>query len=272
VFRISVLHDVHNYGRSFRRTGHHTGLVVRRQNQLDSRLPRSCGWLAVCLVAVIASSAVAKDKPAPAPVRDPERRISKTVHNYMKLKERNIVMQRRDYSCGAAALATVVRYYWGDKVDEEFFLDALDGLLTEEEIIDRIKNGLAMSDLRRVAVKTGYQAVVGKVDFEKLANAKVPLIVGITLNDYDHFVVYRGTDYRWVYLADPIRGNVRLGVREFLDQWQKNAILAIHKRGEKVRETSPLAVREGEITLGELNRQLIRTFPSRRRQALRPVP
>ncbi|NIL97183.1 MAG: hypothetical protein GTO53_06395 [Planctomycetales bacterium] len=238
---------------------------------------RSCRWLAVCLLAAILfapfdRSAAAEDRPRPAPVRDRQRKISKAVTSYTKLKERNIVMQRRDYSCGAAALATVIRYYWGDDVDEEFFLDALDGLLNREEIIDRIKHGLAMSDLRRVAVKTGYHAVVGKVDFKKLAGAKVPLIVGISMDDYDHFVVYRGTDYRWVYLADPIRGNVRLSVQDFLDQWQKNAILAIHKPGEKIRKSSPLAVREEEIALGELNRQLIRTFPSRRRQALRPLP
>ncbi|NIL98051.1 MAG: hypothetical protein GTO76_09505 [Planctomycetales bacterium] len=235
-------------------------------------LPLAWLGLVLCLPTTFIQSAAAGDKPPPAPVRDPAHQISVGVENYMQQKRRNIVMQRRDFSCGAAALATVVRYYWGDKVDEEFFLDALDGLLTEKEVVDRIKHGLAMSDLRRVAVKTGYQAVVGKVDFEKLAGAKVPLIVGITVNDYDHFVVYRGTDYRWVYLADPIRGNLRLGVRDFLDQWQENAILAIHKPGEKVRETSPLAVRPDEIALGELNRQLIRTFPSRRRQGLRPAP
>ena len=205
--------------------------------------------------------------PAGVPIRDPDHNVSKHVKNWKELKQRNIVMQERDYSCGAAALATVVYYYWGDDVDEEYFLDELTDLLTIEEMKDRIKNGLAMTDLRRVAVKTGYQAVVGKLTFSKLAEAKVPLIVGITVGDYDHFVVYRGTDNRWVYLADPIRGNVRLPIGDFLEQWQKNAVLAIHKPGEKVKERSPLSVREGEIAVGELNRQLIRTLPSRRRMA-----
>ena len=43
----------------------------------------------------------------------------------------NIVMQKTDYSCGAAALATICKYYWGDNVDEDLFLRSLDGILTE---------------------------------------------------------------------------------------------------------------------------------------------
>jgi predicted double-glycine peptidase len=172
-------------------------------------------------------------------------------------------MQQRDYSCGAAALATIARYYWGDNANEDIFLEALDHILTEREIADRIENGLAMSDLRRAAVYVGYQAVVGKLTFDKLAEAKVPLIVGISPGGHDHFVVYRGTDFRWVYVADPIRGNVRMTVPDFVKQWQENAVLAIHKPGQKVKETSPLSVRPEEMRRGELNDHLIRTQPQR---------
>lgn len=207
-----------------------------------------------------------------APVRDPQRKVSERIPSWLELKQRNIVMQQRDYSCGAAALATVVRYYWGDDVDEEFYLDALGELLTDEEARDRVENGLAMSDLRRVAVRTGYRAVVGRLTFEKLIESKVPLIVGITVDGFDHFVVYRGTDGWWVYLADPIRGNIRVTVPNFLKQWQENAVLVVHKPGVKVREISPLTVRESEIRLGTVNDQLLRTVPSRQVPVLaRPI-
>jgi hypothetical protein len=101
--------------------------------------------------------------PETPPVRDPERRFQLRVRNYVALKQRNIVMQQQDYSCGAACLATVAKYYWGDDADERLFLEALDEILTEEEIADRIENGLSMADLRRVAVAVGYQAVVGNL-------------------------------------------------------------------------------------------------------------
>jgi predicted double-glycine peptidase len=208
--------------------------------------------------------------PVTPPVRDPQHGFQLRVRDWLELKRRNIVMQRRDYSCGAAALATVGKYYWGDNVDEDLFLRSLDSILSNKEIADRIKNGLAMSDLRKAAVDVGYQAVVGKLTFEKLAESKVPVIVGISPGGHDHFVVYRGTDGMWVYVADPIRGNVRMPIREFTKQWQQNAILVIHKPGQKVKTTSPLHVTWEETQLGMTNDQWIRT--QAQREAATPKP
>jgi hypothetical protein len=198
-----------------------------------------------------------------APIRDPEHVFSKRVWSWKELRTRNIVMQKRDYSCGAAALATMARYYLGDSVDEDFFLDKLDELLTHEEVKDRIENGLALSDLRRVADKTGYEAVVTKLTFEKLADAKVPLLVGITDGEFKHFVVYRGTNFRWVFLADPIRGHVRLTPNEFNRQWQKNLALAISKPNQDVPKTHGLSLTEGDMFWGETSDQLLRTLSDR---------
>jgi predicted double-glycine peptidase len=198
-----------------------------------------------------------------APVRDPDHVFSQRVWSWKELRTRNIVMQRRDYSCGAAALATMARYYLGDSVDEDYFLDILDELLTREEIVDRIKNGLALSDLRRAADKAGYEAVVTKLTFEKLADAKVPLLVGITEGEYKHFVVYRGTNFRWVYLADPIRGHIRLTPNEFNRQWQKNLALAISKPDQDVPKTHGLSLTEGDLFWGETSDQLLRTLSER---------
>jgi hypothetical protein len=218
--------------------------------------------VALFLAAALSTCPVLHAQSGP-PVRDQDHTFSRKVRNYEELKRQNIVMQKRDYSCGAAALATVAKYYWGDNVDEEFFLAILDHLLTIEEAKDRVENGLAMTDLRRAAVEAGYSAVVGKVSFEKLADSKVPLVVGISVDEYDHFVVYRGTDGLYVYLADPIRGNLRLPSHEFIKQWQKNAILAIAKPGVKVKEYSRLSITGNELFLGKLNDQVIRTAGER---------
>ena len=228
----------------------------------------------ICFVTLAQAESKHRDEPAEktkekkevrlgGPVRDSERRFSKRVRDYRSLKRQNIVMQRRDYSCGAAALATVGKYYWGDNVDEEFFLTILDRILTPEEAKERVENGLAMADLRKAAVKAGYKAVVGKLTFEKLGESKVPLIVGIVVNDYDHFVVYRGTDGIHVYLADPIRGNLRIPSQVFIEQWQKNAVLAIANPKKKVKQHSKLSIRADELFLGQLNDQVIRTASER---------
>ena len=192
-----------------------------------------------------------------APVRDPDHIFRRGVSSWQKLRQQNVVMQKRDYSCGAAALATLVRYYWGDDVSETRFLAALDQILTREEAIDRIKNGLTLTDLRRAAVKTGYQASMGKLEFNKLSESRVPLVVGIKVRGYRHFVVYRGTDGYYVYLADPIRGNIRTPAWEFVSQWQENAILAVAKPGRRLPKDSPLLVSYEEAMVGELNKDVV---------------
>jgi len=204
-------------------------------------------------------AAEAEEKSPPAPIRDSKHQFRRHVRNWQQLRRRNVVMQRRDFSCGAAALATLIRYYWGDQVTEDYYLKELDKLLTPEEARDRIENGLSLTDLRRVAVQTGYLAKLGKLPFSKLVESKVPLIVGMTVDGYDHFVVYRGWDGQWVYLADPIQGNVRVHTCKFPKQWQKNAILAVVKRGEKIKEVSALSVRADETFLGAMSWQYIRS-------------
>ena len=232
-------------------------------------LRRSAVLAAVLSAALVAGRSApgaapeAKSKPeekaalAP-PIRDQEHRFHRHVKSWRQLKRENVVMQQRDYSCGAAALATLVRYHWGDDSTEIQFLVDVVRMLSAEEMKERIENGLSLTDLRRLAVRAGYLATIGRLKFEKLRESKVPLIVGITVNEFDHFVVYRGTDDQYVYLADPARGNVRTPVAEFLKQWQKNAVLVVVKRGADPEKKSPLLVSPEEKSLGELNRQYVR--------------
>ena len=201
-----------------------------------------------------------------APIRDGDHQFQLKVPNYVAIRNRNIVMQQRDFSCGAACLATICRYYWGDNVTEDQVLTTLDLMLTAEETEDRIMNGLAMSDLRRAAVKLGYQSVVGTTTFAKLGEMKVPAIVGIEPSGHKHFVVLKGTFGDYVYLADPIRGNIRMPNWEFVEQWQKNAILVVYKPGEKIKKYSALSLTEADILRTQLNDQIIRSQEARQPQ------
>jgi predicted double-glycine peptidase len=131
-------------------------------------------------------------------------------------------------------------------------------MLTVEELKERIENGLALTDLRRLAVRVGYLSTIGRLEFEKLREAKIPLVVGIVVNDFDHFAVYRGTDGRYVYLADPARGKVRTPIPEFLEQWQKNMVLVVVKPGVDPERSSPLLLQPEETLLGQSNRLYLR--------------
>jgi predicted double-glycine peptidase len=211
--------------------------------------------LAVCLLGAGRTMAQGER----APIRNPEYTFRTYVESFKEIKRRNIVMQQFDYSCGAAVIATIARYYWGDNVKETDILDLLPKLhLSDKELKDRIENGLTLTDLRNLANKAGYQASMAKVKFSELAEGKVPVIVGIKVRKHDHFAVFRGADDRYAYLADPIRGNVRTPICDFEEQWQKNAILVIARPNTPVKKVNPMGIYCDEYFRGVLNDQTIR--------------
>ncbi|MFM8574273.1 MAG: C39 family peptidase [Pirellula sp.] len=198
------------------------------------------------------------DERSLVPIWDQTRQFSVFVRNAKEIRTAGTILQQRDFSCGAAALATVLNKFWGDKADETSLLIAIATTLTRAELEERIKNGLTLTDLKRVCDRFGYTTILGKLTIDKLAESKVPLIVGITVNDYDHFVVVRGADKQFVYLADPATGRMRVPIEEFAEQWQKNAVLVVVKPKTLPPKNSPLALTEEEKTVGESNRYFIR--------------
>jgi len=194
-----------------------------------------------------------------APVRDVSRSFQVYPRNAKELRTEGIVMQERDFSCGAAALATVFYHQWQAQVTETQILVALVLMLSADEMRERIERGLSLTDLRRLSLKFGYQAVLGRLTIEKLRDSKIPLIVGITVNQFDHFVVYRGMDDQYVYLADPARGKIRVPILEFEKQWQKSAVLVIIKPQADLTKPSPLMATDQEKSLGIVTQQALRS-------------
>ncbi|MEW4564758.1 C39 family peptidase [Bremerella sp. JC770] len=218
--------------------------------------------LAVVLV-LGAYAASAQGQVSYAPVRDAPRNFQVHVKSWTAFRDQNVVKQQRDFSCGAAALATICRYYWGDNVTENQVLKIVEGNLTREELQERFQNGLAISDLRLAAVKMGYLSTIGKLTIAKLHEAKIPLVVAIRLEETDHFVVVRGIRNGWVYLADPIRGNIRMPLWDFEDRWIENAVLVVVKKGKTKSDVSRLGITHAEMSKGWLNDQVLRTFPEK---------
>ena len=54
-------------------------------------------------------------------------------HTLKELRDLYVIKQQEDYSCGAAALATLMIYYFGDHTSEKEILDRLEAHLTTEE-------------------------------------------------------------------------------------------------------------------------------------------
>jgi predicted double-glycine peptidase len=143
------------------------------------------------------------------------------------LRDQNLIKQRFDFSCGAAALATLLRFGFGDNVTERQILVDLFGLLSEEEKAVRRISGFSLLDLQRVAQAKDYNAQGFRLAPKQLPLLGGAVIVFIEPRGYKHFAVLRGMRGDRVYLADPSRGNIRMSVYNFLEDWLQDDGLGI---------------------------------------------
>ena len=84
-------------------------------------------------------------------------RVDRPVRSMKDLRDQNLVKQRFDFSCGAAALATLLRYGFGENVTERRILVELFDLLSEEEKPVARSMGFSLLHLQRVAQARGLR-------------------------------------------------------------------------------------------------------------------
>lgn len=167
--------------------------------------------------------------------------------DWTQQRDHHVVKQRMDYSCGAAALASIMRYYFQDDVTEKDILTDILNRMTREDLVDRQTKGLSMLDLQEAAERRGYQAVGVKLPLDALPELGGPILVHLETREYRHFAILKGTAEDRVYLADPSRGNMRLPMFRFEKEWSRLALVLgkesfgmPEEHGMKVRPANPV--------------------------------
>jgi len=140
------------------------------------------------------------------------------VRSLLESRQHKVVLQEWDTSCGAAALATLLRFQLGDPVTERTVaLGILRG--TDPDRV-RGRGGFSLLDLKRFAESRGFAAdgYAGLSTGQLLRLA--PAIVPIESLAGDHFVVFRGVVRGQAVLADPAFGNRTLPFAAFESLWK----------------------------------------------------
>ncbi|MBN6149632.1 C39 family peptidase [Xanthomonas sp. AmX2] len=137
---------------------------------------------------------------------------------------RHIVRQRTDYSCGAAALATVLRYAYRLDTDESTVIEGMMGVSDPELVRQR---GFSLLDIKRYVESLGLRGRGYRVDETRLQSLRVPGLVLMDVRGFRHFVVLKQVQGDSVELADPILGNRSIGVDEFLASWPSRAVFVV---------------------------------------------
>lgn len=210
--------------------------------------------LGPCLAAalVLALPACARiETNSPTPIRAGAVSFEKKLVTWKDIRDRNIVMQRFDYSCGAAALATLMNYYFKDDVKETDILNGVLDTLSDEEIKTRQENGFSLLDLKNFAERRGYRAAGVRLPPTALPDLPGPVMVFIQRKDYKHFAILRGVVGDRIYLADPSRGNIRMSIDRFLEEWS-GITLVLDKPGFGLPKEHPLDLEKELVIRPEL--------------------
>jgi len=131
-----------------------------------------------------------------------------------------VVRQRHDFSCGSAAVATLLRFHYGkDATEQSVFMGMWQNGNREE--IRRL--GFSLLDMKRYLNAHGVKAEGYVVSLDDVARTRIPGIALINVRGYRHFVVVKGVEDGQVLVGDPSIGIRLIDVNSFRAMW--NGIL-----------------------------------------------
>lgn len=138
---------------------------------------------------------------------------------------RGIVRQAYDYSCGSAALTTLLNGYVGTSLTEQQTMSGLLQYGEYQRIIER--RSFSLLDMKRFVTAIGLESGGYRGEFSDLVNLGQPAIVPISYAGFKHFVVYKAYKDGRVYVADPALGNISFDENRFKEVWDNNTLFVV---------------------------------------------
>ncbi|MBP7178816.1 MAG: C39 family peptidase [Moraxellaceae bacterium] len=144
---------------------------------------------------------------------------------------RGIVRQAYDYSCGSAALTTVLNGYLGRNFSERQVMDGLLKFGETDKIVQR--RGFSLLDMKRLVTALGHPSGGYKGKFDDLKKLDHPAIVPIHYGGFKHFVVVKKYHEGRIFVADPALGNISFPEERFKQIWDNNVMFIVFPNGFK---------------------------------------
>lgn len=146
------------------------------------------------------------------------------VQSMQQQRYANLVRQQTDYSCGAASLATILRYGYGLDVDEATVIEGLLGVADPELVAQR---GFSLLDIKQYVQSLGMRGRGYRINEQRLRALRVPALALMDVAGFRHFVVLKQVHEDTVEVADPILGNRSLSVEQFMAAWPSRAVFVV---------------------------------------------
>lgn len=140
--------------------------------------------------------------------------------------------QQYDFSCGSAAVATLLTHQYGIPVNEATVFQAMYAHGDQAKIR---REGFSLLDIKRYLASYGLIADGFMLSLDKLAEAGLPAIVLVNEKGYHHFVVVKGIRDNRVLIGDPATGTRAVDRASFEASWVNRILFVVHNRKEMAR-------------------------------------
>ncbi len=177
----------------------------------------AAGALLVVLLSVLA---VAHSPPAGAgqsSIRIGGGLFSIPVISLRETKFKSVIQQQFDFSCGSAALATLLSYHYGRSTTESQTFEKMFEVGDQKAIK---RSGFSLLDMKNYLKTIGLQSDGFRITLDELADVGVAGVVLINLKGYKHFVVIKGLESGDVLIGDPAFGASVYSREEFEAVWE----------------------------------------------------
>ena len=160
-------------------------------------------------------------------------RMRVQVRSLQEIRWQNVVRQKIDIGCGAAALATILTYYFDFPTTEEEMFQPLLTQALKGTGPDVREVGVSLRHIRDVAARGGLAAAAFRVYARNLHKIRIPSIARVTINGFDHFVVFKQARGGRVYVADPAFGNTSYRLKAFEKIWSGVLMGFMRRTGDR---------------------------------------
>lgn len=137
--------------------------------------------------------------------------------SWVEMRDARTVPQQTDSTCGAASVATILKYFYSTNVSESR-LSELMGRGPDETKATTY----SFADIERAVNVLNFKAAGLELTYAQLTKLRVPAIAHLVIDGREHFAVISGSDQNRVRLADPATGNSMLYREQFLKYWSRS--------------------------------------------------
>lgn len=142
--------------------------------------------------------------------------MSIPIASIQQRKFTSVVRQQYDFSCGSAALATLLTYQYGDTQSEAAVFS---GMWAQGDKAQIRRLGFSLLDMKRYLQERGMDGNGFRVSLEEIAKTKLPGIALIETSGYRHFVTIKGLTDGRVLVGDPALGLRTVPNEDFMKMW-----------------------------------------------------